>query len=98
MERTEKCENVEGRNPQDIAGEEHKAPRDTQDATQSRDHCDVSAGFCIACVGSPETAEPANHRDEGSEGEEEDQRIVAYVDDVVDVTVGDPASWKGKVC
>lgn len=70
LERTKKCENVEDRNPQDTVGEEHKAPRDTQDATQSCDHCDVSAGFCIACVGSPETAEPANHHDEG---EEEDQ-------------------------
>lgn len=43
--------------------------------------------------GLPEAKEPGQCDDEASEGEEEDQRIVADVDDIVDVIVCYPAPW-----
>lgn len=101
LERIEDCENVGGRDPEDTVGEEGKTPRDTQHATQSQDGYNTfatSAKFCVGCVGSLETKEPGQHDDEGSEGEEEHQRIVAYVDNVVDVTVCYPAPWNRKTC
>lgn len=72
MERIEDCENVVGGDPEDTVGEEEKTPCDTQYATESQDDYNAfatSAIFCIACVGSLLTEEPAQYDDEGSEGE-----------------------------
>lgn len=99
LERIKDCENVVGGDPEDTVCEEGKTPCDTQHAAQSQDGDDVfatSAIFRGAYGGSLPTEEPGQYDDEGSEGEDEYQRIVAYVDDVVDVTVGYPAPWSRK--
>ncbi len=101
LERIEDCKNVVGGDLEDTVGEEGKTPRDTQHATQSQDGYNTfttCAWFCVVCVGSLETKEPGQYYDEGSEGEDEHQHIVAYVDNVVDVTVYYPAPWNRKTC
>lgn len=80
LERIEDRENVEGGDLEDTVGEEGETPCDTQHATQSQDGYNIfatSANLSVACFGSPETKERGQYDDEGSEGEEEDQRIVA---------------------
>lgn len=99
MERIKGRENVVGGDPEDTVGEEGKTPCDTQHAAQSQNGNDAfatSAILRIAYGGSLPTEEPGQYDDEGSEGEDEDQRIVAYVDNVVGVTVGYPAPWNRK--
>ena len=100
LERVKDCENVVGGDPEDAVGEEGKTPCDTQHATQSQDGHNAfaaSVNLSFARIGFLETKEPGQYDDEGSEGEEEDQRIVAYVDNVVDVTVCYPAPWNRKI-
>lgn len=94
LEGVEDCEDVVGRDPEDAVGEEGETPCDTQHAAQSQDGYNAfatSANLCIGSVAPLETEEPGQHDDEGDEGEEEDQRVVAYVDNVVDGTVCYPA-------
>lgn len=101
MKRIEDCENIVGGNPEDPIGEEGKTPCDTQHATQPHDGyytLAISVNFCGATFVSLETNEPGQYNDEGSEGEEEDQCIVAYVDNVVDVNVCYPAPWNTTIC
>lgn len=96
MKRIEDCENVVGGDLEDPIGEEGKTPRDTQHATQSQDGDNTSAisvHFRSATFAPLETNEPGDYDDEGREGEEEDQRIVAHVDNVVDGVVCYPAPW-----
>lgn len=93
LERIEDRKNVVGGDQEDTLGEKGKTPCDTQHATQSQDGYNTfaTAKLSVVCFGSPETKEPGQYDDEGSEGEEEDQRIVAYVDNVVDFTFYYPA-------
>ncbi len=94
LERIENRENVVGRDLEDTVGKEGTAPSDTQHAAQSHDGYNSFATFAIlyiACIGSFETEEPPHNDNEGREGEEEDQRIIAYVDNIVDVAVCYPA-------
>ena len=99
LERVQGRENVVGGDPEGTIGEEGKPPCDAQHAAQSQYGYNIfaiSAHLYVACFGSLEAKEPGQHDDEGSEGEEEDQNIVAYVDNVVDVTVCYPAPWNRK--
>lgn len=96
LERIQDRENVVGGNPEDTGGEEGETPSYTHHATQSHDDWDASyigVYFCatFSTSHSLETKEPGHYDDEGSEGEEEDQRIVTYVDNVVHVIVRYPA-------
>lgn len=94
LERIEDGEDVIGRDPEDTVGEEGETPRDTQHAAQSQDDYNAfatSANLRVGSVGPLETEEPGQYDDESGEGEEEDQRVVAHVDNVVDLTVRYPA-------
>jgi len=94
LERIEGCENVGGRDPEDTVGEEGKTPRDTKHEIQAQDDYDAFAIFTFLCVvlfDSLKSKEPRQNNDGRTEGEEEDQRIVAYVDYIVDVIVSYPA-------
>lgn len=83
LERIEDSENVVSRHPEDTMAEEDKTPWDTQNGTQSHDDDNVfatSVSLCNGCLMSLLTKEPRQYEDEGREGDQEDQRIVAYVD------------------
>lgn len=97
LERIEDCENVVGGDPEDTVGEEGKTPSDTQHATESQDDYNLFA-MCARLSGSCslEKEEPGQYDDEGSEGEDEDQNIVAYVNNVVHQIVGYPAPLEQK--
>lgn len=100
LKRIEDCENVVGWDLEDPIGKEGKAPRDTQHAAQSQDGDNTSAfsvNLYSATFVSFDTNEPGHYDDEGSEGKEEDQRVVAYVDNVVDVNVCYPAPWNRRI-
>lgn len=94
MERTEDCENVVSRDPQDTVCEEDKAPWDTQEAAQSKHDHDIPAvpvDVVTAWVGFLVTDEQCRYDDESGKGKQENQRIAAYVYHPVDGTVGYPA-------
>lgn len=96
----EDCENVGGYHPEGAVGEESEAPRDTQLATQTQNDHYFPAGSCfllVRCFASLETKEPGQCDDDCGEGEEEDHRIVANVDDVMDVIVVNPAPVKSEI-
>ena len=97
LERIEDGENVVGGDLEHTVCKEGKTPTDTQHATQSQDDPNTMA-ICGDLSVSLETKKPDHHDDEGGEGEDEDQRIVAYVDDVVHVNVRYPAPWKITIC
>lgn len=97
LERIEDGENVVRGHPQGTIGKESKTPRDAQHATQSQDGYNafsILACLWTPCFGYPVAIEPVQYDDEGGESEEEDQGIVAYVDNVVDVIIQYPAPWK----
>lgn len=90
LEGVEDCENVGGRNPKVTVGEKGEAPRDTQLAAQAQDGYYTSACLALSCVelfGSCEANDPGQTDDDHGESEDEDQRIVADVDNVVNVIV-----------
>lgn len=102
LERIEGCENIVGRDLEGTVCKEGKSPCDTQNATQSEDGYNIfatSAGVAnVVCSGSLKTKEPGQYDDEGRKSEEEDHRIVGYVDNVVDVPVCYPAPWNKPTC
>lgn len=93
LEWIEDGEKVVGGDAEDPVGEEGKSPRQAQQATQAHDRRYAFAlPLDFRCTfKSLETNEPGHDDDEGGEGEEEDQSVVADVDDVVDVEVCYPA-------
>lgn len=100
LERIQSCENVVGRDPEGTIGEESKTPCDSQNATQSHYDYNIWAIFACFYIGSfsfPEKKEPGHYDDEGTESEDEDQSIVAYVDNVVDIVICYPAPWNRKI-
>lgn len=100
LKRIEDRENVVGRDPKDTVGEEGETPREAQQATQSHDGHDAGAALVDLCgvgLNPLETVEPGQDEDEAGEGEDEDQRIVAYVDNVLRVPVRYPAPWNRNV-
>lgn len=101
LERIQDSENVVGRDPEGTVGEEGETPGDPHRATQSQDDSDalfIHAHFCgdfLVCC-SLETNEVGQYDDEGGEGEDEDQRVVTYVDNVVRGVVRYPAAENTK--
>lgn len=96
LERIKDCENVVAWDLEDTIGEKSETPRNTQDATQAHDGHYVFAvvtNLWIGCFDFLQTKEPDEYDDEGGEGKEEDQCIVADVDNIVGVIVCYPAPW-----
>lgn len=94
MERTEDCENVVSRDPQDTVGKEDKAPWDTQNAAQSKHDHDVPAvpvHIYTSCIGLLVTDEQGRYDDEGRKSKQENQSVAAYVYNPVNSTVCYPA-------
>lgn len=96
LEGVEDCENVGGRNPEVSVGEKGEAPWDTQLAAQAQGGyytCALLALSCVELFGSSEAKDPGQTDDDHGEGEDEDQRIVAHVDNVVNIVVVYPTPW-----
>ena len=99
MECIEDGEHVVGRDPEGTVREEGETPCDAKHETQAQNDCNATAilvWFFDGCIASFETEEPGQRNDERCEGEEEDQRVVSNIDNVVDVSVIYPAPLKRK--
>ena len=101
LKRIENGENVVGGNPEGTVGEEGETPGDTEHEAQSHDGHQAYAAFVdllVVLLVSLEKTEPCHHDGEGDEGEDEDDSIVADVDNVVDVPVSYPAPGNRSLC